>query len=277
MVKHWFTMLRPFNGVMAIVAVWLGYALATKTIALPVDVVLACTSAFMILSAGMVANDFFDRAIDKKNKPHRPIPSGKIPAKHALLVSIALFIVGIGLAGMVNTLVLGIAIIASALLYTYAETTSKKKFIGNAVVAASTGLAFVFGEAVTGSVGSPAVVILALLAFYSTWAREIYKDIEDMKADKGHRETLPLKEGVVPSAAIAGMLLVVAVAVTPVPFFLGIMGLEYLLVIGLMDACFLGIAFSAVFQKKSKKFHAYAQIIKALQAIALIGFATALI
>ncbi len=275
--KHWFSMLRPFNGVMAIVAVWLGYALATKTIALPVDVILACASAFLILSAGMVANDFFDRHIDKKNKPHRPIPSGKIPAKHALLVSIALFIVGIGLAGLVNNLVLGIAIIASALLYTYAETTSKKKFIGNAVVAASTGLTFIFGEAVTGTVGSPVVILLALVAFYSTWAREIYKDIEDMKADKGHRETLPLKEGIVPSAAIAGIMLVVAVAITPVPFFLGIMGFSYLILIGLVDACFLGIAFSAVFQRKERKFHTYASMIKFLQAVALLGFATSII
>jgi len=276
MVKHWLTMLRPFNGIMAMIGVWLGYALATKTLGLTWEVGLACLAAFIILSAGMVANDFFDRKIDKKNKPHRPIPSGKVKAKHALLVALVLFVVGMAIAGTINLTVLAIAVVASILLFTYAETTSRMKYIGNAVVALNTGLTFIFGEAITGTVGSPAVVILALLAMYSTWAREIYKDIEDMKADKGHRETLPLKEGIVHAAAIAGMFLIIAVALTPVPMVLGLMPVSYMVIIGAVDIAFLWIAFNAVFKTKASIFHTYATAIKLLQFLALVGFATAI-
>jgi geranylgeranylglycerol-phosphate geranylgeranyltransferase len=222
----------------------------------------------------MILNDFFDKDIDKKNKPHRPIPSGKIKAKYALLVSLTLFILGIGLANMINLIVLTIAILASVLLFTYAETISKIKYIGNSIVALSTGLTFILGESITGHIGSPVIIVLALLAIYSTWAREIYKDIEDMKADKNHRDTLPLKEGIVHSAAIAGMFLIISVALTPIPLFLELMPVQYLLIISSVDLAFIWIAFSAVFKKKPKTFHLYATAIKLLQFLALIGFAT---
>jgi geranylgeranylglycerol-phosphate geranylgeranyltransferase len=141
------------------------------------------------------------------------------------------------------------------------------------VVAINTGLLFLFGEAVTGSVGSPIVVLLAFVALFSTWAREIYKDIEDMKADKRQRRTLPLAEGIVAAATIAGAFLVIAVALTPVPFLAGLLPLRYLAMIGAVDVGLLAIAFTAPFQRKAASFHSYAMAVKILQLGALAAFA----
>lgn len=275
--RHYLSLIRPVNGMMAVVAVWLGYALAKGGIAFSLEAGYACAAAFLILSGGMAANDFFDRKIDKKNKPHRPIPSGKVRARHALMLSLALFIIGLGLAGLVNLLALGIAVIASVLLFAYAETLSRHKHVGNAVVALSTGLTFVFGEAVTGSIGSPVVVILAFIALFSSWAREIYKDIEDMRADRRHRLTLPLAEGIVHSSAIAGAFLLIAVALTPIPFFLGLLPVQYLTIICAVDLGLLAIALTAPFEKTPARFHTYGSAVKLLQGLALVGFFTGII
>jgi 4-hydroxybenzoate polyprenyltransferase len=45
----------------------------------------------------MALNDYADRAIDAQERPHRPIPSGKISPRGALLTSVALTATGIGI------------------------------------------------------------------------------------------------------------------------------------------------------------------------------------
>ncbi len=52
----------------------------------------------LLYCGGMVLNDFIDRDIDRIERPGRPIPSGRVPAKTALLLSIAMLVSGI--AGM---------------------------------------------------------------------------------------------------------------------------------------------------------------------------------
>lgn len=51
---------------------------------------------------GMILNDFFDREVDGKERPGRPIPSGRIPAAKALRAAVFLNMVGLGLAGIVG-------------------------------------------------------------------------------------------------------------------------------------------------------------------------------
>jgi geranylgeranylglycerol-phosphate geranylgeranyltransferase len=267
------SMLRPMNGLMAAAAVWLGHALATHSTALTTPVLAGSAAAFLILSAGMVANDYYDRAIDAKNKPHRPIPSGKVPAARALLIATALAVAGLALAATTTTQALIIATLASVLLFAYAAILAKQKAVGNVIVAVCTALPFLFGEAIAGSVGSPLVAVLALVALFSTWAREVYKDIEDMRADRGHRMTLPLAIGAVPSALIAGVFIVTSVVLTPAPFFAGLVSASYLLVMGIVDAAFIAVALTAPLSKAPSQFHRHASTIKALQLAAIVAFA----
>lgn len=52
---------------------------------------LLATSGFLFF-AGMVFNDFFDYNIDKKQRPERPLPSGKIPKKHAFYLGLCFLV-----------------------------------------------------------------------------------------------------------------------------------------------------------------------------------------
>ena len=49
-----------------------------------------------LYTAGMVLNDVFDREQDRRERPQRPIPSGRVAVSTAVWLSIALLIVGIG-------------------------------------------------------------------------------------------------------------------------------------------------------------------------------------
>ena len=58
--------------------------------------------------AGLYASDYYDRDLDARSKPSRPVPSGRISAREAFLTMVGL----IG-AGYICALVLGVALYAT--------------------------------------------------------------------------------------------------------------------------------------------------------------------
>lgn len=80
-------------------------------------VVLVAISAFYL--AGMYLNDAFDRAIDARERPGRPIPSGQIGA--AAVFGIGFALLAIGLAGLAlcgpGAMLAGCALAAAILVY----------------------------------------------------------------------------------------------------------------------------------------------------------------
>ena len=69
--------------------------------------------------AGMFLNDAFDRNIDARERPERPIPSGEISAEAVIVIGMALLVVGVvGLASLNGHAGLsGLALAAAILLY----------------------------------------------------------------------------------------------------------------------------------------------------------------
>src|SRR5215831_9413397 len=60
---------------------------------------LMLASGFLYL-AGMVWNDYFDRAEDAQARPFRPIPSGRVRVGTALALGVFLFALGLVFAGL---------------------------------------------------------------------------------------------------------------------------------------------------------------------------------
>jgi len=178
-----------------------------------------------------------------------------------------LFLLGIAIAAQINQLCISIAIIASLLLAFYATMFSRAGLVGNIVVAFETGFLFVFGEAVTGTLFSPVISSLFLLALVSTLARELYKDIEDVKADRGFRRTLPIKIGAKATNIVAAVVILGAVVLSYLPFQAG-MGVYYLPVVALADLYLLFI----VKKGFEKKYSFCAKHVKYAQALVLVAF-----
>jgi 4-hydroxybenzoate polyprenyltransferase len=91
-------------------------------------------ASMLLYIAGMVLNDVFDAHIDARERPERPIPSGRISWDAARLLGLEMLLLGVGLGFVASFLVgdarpgaLASALAASVLLY---DTWAKKTALG---------------------------------------------------------------------------------------------------------------------------------------------------
>ena len=101
----------------------------------------------LMRSAGCVINDYADRKIDQfvKRTQHRPITSGEISAKNALLLFFGLVVMAFGLVLLTNTLTIKLAFVAVFLATLYPFTkrwTHLPQFVLGAAFAMSVPMAF---------------------------------------------------------------------------------------------------------------------------------------
>jgi 4-hydroxybenzoate polyprenyltransferase len=69
-------------------------------------VLLALTSGCLYLG-GMVWNDVFDRFEDKQTRPNRPIPSGRVRVRTAVILGVVLMIMGLGFSALAGLPAIG--------------------------------------------------------------------------------------------------------------------------------------------------------------------------
>lgn len=188
---------------------------------------LLVAATVLIAAGGYVINDIFDQETDLENKPNKVIIGKSIYESKAYTIYAALTISGVAcgfiLANSVshpNFAVLFILI--ATLLYFYASSLKQVAIVGNIVVALL--LAFsvliigvfdIFPNTFDSNRGqmSVAFAILwdyALFAFAVNLAREIIKDIQDIKGDKIQDiKTLAVTIGIKKTARIASSILII--------------------------------------------------------------------
>ena len=175
---------RPLNGIIAFISAWLGGMFASagglENLA-DIRLWLVSVSALGLLSAGNAINDYCDYDIDCINRVSRPLPSGRIRKRDALIFALCLIALGIGLGACINVYALGIAMLVSTAVVTYAFWLKRAPFIGNLVVSGLTGLTFIAGGVAIESVEG--TLVPAAFAFLFTLPREIVKDLEDTEGD----------------------------------------------------------------------------------------------
>ena len=121
----YFKILRPLNCIISAVAVFIGFSVANLAVQFTMPLLLAMIAAFLICGAGQAINDYYDAKIDKKIRPEKPIPSGKVNAKAVFAYSAILFIIGIALSYFINIYAFFVAIVSAFLLYSYAAKLKK--------------------------------------------------------------------------------------------------------------------------------------------------------
>jgi geranylgeranylglycerol-phosphate geranylgeranyltransferase len=228
---------RPGNTFAAGVLTFVGAFVAGGAFASPVLTGAAVGATWLATAAGMVINDYFDREIDRINKPGRPIPRGAVSARGALSWSGVLFLGAVVLAVQLPVLAIAIAVVNLVALVLYTRVFKGTPGFGNLVVAYLGGSTFLFGGA---AVGRPlAAGVLFALAVFSTFAREVVKDVEDVAGDEAEGlRTLPLVVGSERALRIAAVALAVAVLASPLPYVWGLFGVWYLVVVLPVDGLF---------------------------------------
>jgi 4-hydroxybenzoate polyprenyltransferase len=190
--------------------------------------VLLVIATVFTAAAGYVINDYFDRKIDRINKPRSVVLGKYIYPRHGmawhLFFSITGALLGVFVSFRAHVLYLSlIFFMVSGLLWFYSTTYKRQLLLGNIIVSLLTAmvpfmvllyelplLAHVYG-----SDAKPIVRILmiwvlgfAVFAFLLNMAREIVKDAQDLDGDKIYgKQTVPVIWGLPAARAIIVSLL----------------------------------------------------------------------
>ena len=178
----YFNIIRPLNVVVGSLTILVS-SLITKYNGSMNNVIFATLVVAFYTVGANTLNDYLDYKIDKINRPDRPITSGRILRKHALIVSILAFIIGTIIALQLNTNSQLVSIgISLPLIISYNIKLKKLPLIGNIVVAIVLALSFIYAGLAFSNL-SP-LILPAVLAFGLTLIRELVKDMADIIGDK---------------------------------------------------------------------------------------------
>ena len=157
----------------------------------------------LLCATSQAVNNWYDRHVDAINEPDRPIPSGRIPGRWGLYLSIVWSILSALLAAALGTWVFWAAMLGLVLAWVYSAPPIRLKTNGwwsNLAVGLSyESLAWITGAAVMLSGALPNGQILTLALLYGLGAHGILT-LNDFKAIEGDQRmglrSLPVQLGV---------------------------------------------------------------------------------
>ncbi|HQU74208.1 MAG TPA: geranylgeranylglycerol-phosphate geranylgeranyltransferase, partial [Calditrichia bacterium] len=190
-------------------------------------VLLAALAAFLIAGAANTLNDIIDLPIDRVNRPDRPLPAGQLSLPTARVFSLVAYLGGIALSFAVSRPLGWMATFFAGLTALYSLFLKKTALWGNLVVSLSTAAVFVFGGL---ALGRPEKTLWpAIFAFFMHLAREIIKDMEDVRGDAlAGAQTLPIRFGMKSAARFTIAALIIMMGLTLLPYLNGVYGRAYL-------------------------------------------------
>ncbi|MEU2537417.1 SCO3242 family prenyltransferase [Streptomyces iakyrus] len=127
---------------------------------------LAIGSSLCLYEAGMALNDWADRDIDAVERPHRPLPSGRVRPAAALTAACALTGAGLALAARAGRPALAVAAPLAATVWAY-DLGLKHTPAGPVAMGAARGLDLLLGAAATTGRARPALPSAALLGTHT--------------------------------------------------------------------------------------------------------------
>jgi geranylgeranylglycerol-phosphate geranylgeranyltransferase len=224
-------LMRPINCLMMGFAVLVGAVLANLQLAGLnwLSILFGFLTGFTFCAAAMVINDYYDRYIDAINEPSRPIPSGLVKTNEALIFMLLLSAVGFAFAFLVSILCLAVAAASLAITATYLTAGKRSGLPGNFLVSICVAIPFIYGSLVAVNFVKLNILLFATMAFLSNTGREITKGIVDTKGDSAKGiKTLAVRFGEKNAAIAAVVFYVSAVALTPVTWFLNLVGVGFI-------------------------------------------------
>jgi geranylgeranylglycerol-phosphate geranylgeranyltransferase len=261
---------RPANLLICFLSVWLGAVLAGFS-GFNIGLFLACSSATLIMAGGNVINDYYDVAIDKINKPFRPIPVGLVTHSGALKWANILFALGLFLSIFVTKIAFLLAVSTVALLFCYGAALKRTILLGNVVISVLTALVFVYGALAFGRARD--VIIPAVFAFLFHFGREIIKDIEDSEADaQSGFKTFPIRFGTRWTLILISFIFLGLIIMTPIPWLLDLYNQKYLWTVFFGVDLVLLTVLAAIWARPSKGvFRAGSAVLKADMLVGLFA------
>ena len=224
-------LIRPINCLMMGFAVLVGAILANPQLGSLnwLNLLFGFLTGFTFCAAAMVINDYYDRKIDAINEPQRPIPNGTVKPNEALAFVSVLSVMGFVFAGFVSVLCFVVAAAALAITATYITVGKRSGLPGNFLVSICVATPFIYGSITAIETVGLNVLLFASMAFLSNTGMEITKGIVDVKGDSAEGvKTLAVRFGEKNAAVAAIAFYIFAVALTPITWFLRLVGIWFI-------------------------------------------------
>ena len=198
-----------------------------------IEVVVQTLAVVFFIGAGNTMNDIKDSDIDKTAHPNRPIPSQRVSISDAKKFTWLLWILSIscvifGVLRLHNNdmqwyPLVAIYVLAVALMmsYDHGPKTKDSGLIGNISISVMVGAVILYGASSVSSIDSTLVWWTASVVFFTNLAREIVKDCQDMEADEGIRNTLPMSFGLQNSRMSAYVIIMASLVCLYMPYWKG--------------------------------------------------------
>lgn len=156
--------------------------------------------------SGIVLNDVFDRDIDARERPTRPIPSGAVPLRTAIALGIGLMVTGVAIATWIGPGPSKLATVLALCILLY-DAGAKSTRLGPLVMGACRGLDIALGLSVGLRLDRPwpalAIVGPVVLALYVAGLTYIARDEVDGNTTRRARTGLAFLAALAASVVIA--------------------------------------------------------------------------
>jgi geranylgeranylglycerol-phosphate geranylgeranyltransferase len=236
------------------------------------EAVFGFLTASLMMAGTMVANDVYDVEIDRVNSPQRPLPSGTVKTRDALVLAVALSVAALGFSALLGLWTFLTALLALALMAYYNTRGKKTGLIGNAVVSFNVALPFFYGGLAVNSI-RPLLFIFSVVAFLANFAREVAKGIADVKGDSLRQvRTLAVVKGTRVAALASAGLFVIAVLLSFLPPFLETISWLYFPPVIIADVGFLYSAYRLVGDQTPENVRAVKRHVLLWMLLGLVGF-----
>lgn len=196
--RAFLSIIRPQNCFIGGLTVIAGIAMAFRIapIGVAADFLLlfiyGYATYFFVAAGGNVVNDIFDIEVDKINRPHRALPSGRMTVRQAWYFVAILSFLGLLFALLTGPWSALIVLCFELIGYAYAAKVKTLGLAGNFMVAFSFAFGVLYGSFIyaetVGQTLSDAIPIphwlFFLTAFLILQARETIKGAEDVEGDE---------------------------------------------------------------------------------------------
>jgi len=231
--------------------------------------------------AGLYLSDYLDRNLDSIQKPHRPIPSGRIKPKEAIIVGAFFALAGFFLTFFLTFYNVILVFVVAVLVFFYTNISKSHGFSGNVNRGLVTMAAYFFGIFATGvSLSSlpPYVWLLSIVFLFHDTNSNLVGAIRDIEGDKkGGYQTIPVKYGIKISIYISLLLTAVWLSLSLIlPFYYRFLTIQFYLImivdIGILLFMYLYLFRSILSYSREKglRFHEFFVIERVTLASAFI-------
>ncbi len=194
------------------------------------------TGLFVSGSAN-IFNDYFDREVDRVNRPDRPLPSGRVSAAELWGLFVAFAVAGLASSALLGPAVLALAAAVWGVALFYNVRLKEAGFLGNLAVAFCVSMTVVLGGLAAGAVNG-LVVTFAALAFLFDLGEEIASDAMDVEGDSVRSSrSIAATAGRAQALRVSGVAFALFVALTFLPYAAGWLGPVYLACAAVAGLC----------------------------------------